>query len=67
MIHSGFGIIKLLINPLKVLRTLSKNIFIPIGLTAAVSAIGPAIQKKMYWSSTTTLIIQMKKWRYNEH
>ena len=48
MIHSGFGIIKLLINPLKVLRTLSKNMFIPLGLTAAVSAIGPAIQKKIY-------------------
>ena len=40
-----------------VLKTLAKNVLIPLGLTAAVSATDSAIHKKMFGSGTTKLII----------
>ena len=39
------------------LKPLAKSILIPLGLTAAVSATDPAIQKKIHGSGTATLII----------
>ena len=38
-----------------VLKQLAKNVLIPLGLTAAVSATDAAIQQKIYVSGTTTL------------
>ena len=35
----------------------AKNVFVPLGLTAAASTTNAAIQKKMFGSGTTTLII----------
>ena len=40
-----------------ILKTLAKNVLIPLGLTAAASATDSAIHKKMFGSGTTTLII----------
>ena len=40
-----------------VLKLLAKNVLIPLGLTAAASAIDAAIRKKILESSMTTLII----------
>ena len=40
-----------------VLKTLAKSVLIPLGLTAATSATDAVIHKKMFGSSTTTLII----------
>ena len=40
-----------------VLKPLAKSVLIPLGLTAAASAIDTAIQKKVFWSGMTTLII----------
>ena len=40
-----------------VLRPLAKSVLIPLGLTAAASAIDSAIHKKTFGSSHTTLII----------
>ena len=40
-----------------VLKTLAKNVLIPLGLTAAASATDSAIHEKMFGSGTTTLII----------
>ena len=42
---------------MKVAMPLAKNVLAPLGLTAAVSAIDGSVQKKMYGSGTTTLII----------
>ena len=42
---------------MKVAVPLAKNILAPLGVTAAASAIDAGIQKKMYGSRTTTLII----------
>ena len=42
---------------MKVAVPLAKNILAPSGITAAASAIDAGIQKKMYDSGTTTLII----------
>ena len=42
---------------MKVAVPLAKNIFAPLGITAAVSAIDARIQKKIHGSETTTLII----------
>ena len=39
------------------LKPLAKRVFIPLGLTAAASATGAAIQKKNLGSGMTTLII----------
>ena len=36
---------------------LAKNILAPLGVTAAASAIDAGIQKKIYGSGTTTLVI----------
>ena len=40
-----------------VLKPLAKNVLILLELTAAASATDAAIQKKIHWSGTTTLII----------
>ena len=40
-----------------VLKPLAKSVFIPLGLTTAVSTADAAIHKKMFGSGTTTLII----------
>ena len=42
---------------MKVAVSLAKNILDPLGITAAASAIDAGIQKKIYGSGTTTLII----------
>ena len=42
---------------MKVAIPLAKNVFAPLGITAAVSAIDAGIQKKIHGSRTTTLII----------
>ena len=42
---------------MKVAVPLAKNILVPLGITAAASAIGARIQKKVHGSGTTTLII----------
>ena len=42
---------------MKVAVPLAKNILVPLGITAAASAIGARIQKKIHGSGTTTLII----------
>ena len=39
------------------LQPLAKNVLIPLGLTAAVSAVDTGIHKKFLGSGTTTLII----------
>ena len=46
---------------MKVLVPLVKNILAPLGITAAASAIDSGIQKKIYSSETTTLIISNKE------
>ena len=40
-----------------VLKPLAKSVFVPLGLTAAVSAIDAAVHKKMFGSSVTTLTL----------
>ena len=40
-----------------VLKTLTKSVLIPLGLTAAASATDAAIHKKMFGTGDTTLII----------
>ena len=42
---------------IKVAVLLAKNILSPLGITAAASAIDSGIQKKIYGSGTTTLMI----------
>ena len=46
-----------------VLKPLVKSVLLPLRLSAGISAIDVAIQKKIYESETTVLIIQMKKWK----
>ena len=41
--------------------TILKNVLAPLGITAAASAIGAEIQKKIHGSGTTTLIISKKE------
>ena len=36
---------------------IAKNVLVPLGITAAASAIDKEIQKKIHGSGTTTLII----------
>ena len=43
---------------MKVAIPLSKNVLAPLGLTASISAIDGSIQKKIYGSGTTKLIIE---------
>ena len=40
-----------------VLRSLAKSILLPLGLSAGMSVSDAAIQKKIYGSGTTSLII----------
>ena len=42
---------------MKVVGPLAKNILAPLGITATALAIDAGIQKKIYGSGTTTLII----------
>ena len=42
---------------MKVGMLLAKNVLAPLGLTAAMSAVDPGIQKKIHVSGSTTLII----------
>ena len=61
IIQSG-GFLGSLLNKLagslmKVAIPLAKNVFAPLGITAAASAIDAGIQKKIHGSGTTTLII----------
>ena len=42
---------------MKVVAPLAKNILAPLGITATALAIDAGIQKKIYGSGTTTLII----------
>ena len=46
---------------MKVAVPLTKNILVPLGITAAASAIDTGIQKKVHSSGTTTLIISNKE------
>ena len=46
---------------MKVAAPLDKNILGPLGITVAASAIDAGIQKKIYGSGTTTLIISNEK------
>ena len=45
---------------MKVAVPLAKNVLAPLGITAAASAIDSGIQKKIYGSGTTTLLISNK-------
>ena len=45
---------------MKVAVPLAKNVLAPLGITAAASAIDAGIQKKIYGSGTTTLLISNK-------
>ena len=67
--HSG-GFLDRLLGPLlkmgllliaNVLKPSAKSILIPLGLTAAASAIDAAIHKKIFESGFTTLIISNKE------
>ena len=42
---------------MKVAIPLAKNVLVPLGITAAASAIDAGIEKKIHGSGTTTLII----------
>ena len=44
-----------------VLKPLAKTVLIPLGLTSAAQATDAAIQKKIFGSGTTTLIISNEK------
>ena len=44
-----------------VLTSLAKSVLLPLGLSAGISAADAAIQKKVYGSGTTTLIISNKQ------
>ena len=43
-----------------VLKSLTKNVLVPLELTATASAIGTAVQKKLFSSGTTTLMFSIK-------
>ena len=47
-----------------VLRRLTKSVLLPFILSAAMSATHAAIQKKMYGSGTTALIISNEEMEY---
>ena len=47
-----------------VLTPLAKSVLIPLGLTTAASATQAAIQKKIYGSGMTILIISNEKMKY---
>ena len=57
-----------LVGPLmKVAAPMAKNILAPLGITAAGSAIDAGIQKKIYGSGTTALILSNKKINGNKN
>ena len=61
-INQSGGFLRSLISKLegplmKVAIPLAKNVLVPLGITAAASAIDAGIQKKIHGSGTTTLII----------
>ena len=58
---SGSFLSKIAGSLMKVPVPLAKNIFAPLGITAAASAIDAGIQKKIHGSWTTTLIISNKE------
>ena len=51
LLKTGLPLIKIVIKPV------AKSVLIPLGLTAAASAADAGIQKKIYGSGTTTLVI----------
>ena len=53
----GLLLSKIAVPLMKVAASLAQNILVPLGITAAASAIDGAIQKKMHGSVATTLII----------
>ena len=53
----GLLLSKIAVPLMKVAVSLAQNILVPLGITAAASAIDGAIQKKMHGSVATTLII----------
>ena len=58
---SGSLLNKLADPLIKVAIPLSKNILVPLGITAAASVIDAGIQKKIHGAGTTTLIISNEK------
>ena len=58
LLKTGLSLIK------NVLKPLAKNILIPLGLTAATAATDAAIQKKIFWSDMTALIISNEEMNY---
>ena len=52
---------------MKVAIPLAKNVLAPLGITAAASAVEARIQKKIYGSGTTTLIISNEEVNDNEN
>ena len=58
---SGSLLNKLADPLIKVAVPLSKNILVPLGITAAASVIDAGIQKKIHGAGTTTLIISNEK------
>ena len=52
---------------MKVAAPMAKNILAPLGITAAGSAIDAGIQKKIYGSGTTALILSNKKINGNKN
>ena len=52
---------------MKVAIPLAKNVLAPLGITAAASAVDARIQKKIYSSGTTTLIISNEEVNDNEN
>ena len=44
-----------------VIKTLTKSVLIPLGLTSATSAKDVAIHKKMFWPGATSLITSSKE------
>ena len=57
----GSTLSKLAAKLMKVTVPLAKNILASLGITAAASVIGAGVQKKIYGSGTTTLIISKKE------
>ena len=55
LLKTGLSLMK------NVLKPLAKSVLISLGLTGAPSTIDTAIHKKMFGSSTTTLIISNKE------
>ena len=52
---------------MKVAIPLAKNTLVPLGITAAASAVDAWIQKKIHCSRTTTLIISNEEGQHYEN